>query len=792
MLLLVLSLLAVVRLSPAMPTAAFDDAWPLALDDAAARHLVFGRDVLFTFGPLSAIYTGQYHPRTDRLMVAGGLVVAAALASGLAVVARQGTIFAALLAPLLIASVSVRDPVFMVLPLLLLSVAIGLSQPPDRAAAVPVSRLGVGALVLLTSTDALLSVVKLSFGTEALPLASLAVFALVLRRRIGLAILVVLSYAVSLPGYWTVSGQSLADLPAYIGSVPEILRGYAEGAAYDGPATDIVLYLLAAGLLPALLWRDRSRFAPDGLILLGIGLFATLFVSFKAGFIRHDEHALIALGTLALLPLVLAHALRCSSLACALAVSAVALAVVSHHQVGRAWPSPKATVQQLGAAARGAWLRLDDPGRLPRLFASDLAAYRASVPLPAVSGPTDIYSSGQTVLIANGLDYSPRPALQSFTAWSDAILQADLRHLEGAGGRAPVDNVFFRIEHADRRLPATEDGNSWPALFGEFRVTAFDAPLDTALFQRNRPPAATPIGAIVRSDDGAGIGAVVPLPVSPTGLLWARLDARPTLLGRLVSFLFRPPILSITIDYASGPPEQDRLVPALGRAGFLLGPRVSDTAEMLLLLLPERRTALYRPVSIRLTGAPGTRWLWQRRYRLELRTIALPVQPDLRAAMVVTPQAEPAAADPLGGPAGERCGIDIADDRSMPTGPIAVAGLIRIAGWLVASAVPGGGPDHVLLRFTDPAGRVFGAPAVPRRRPDEAPNGGAGMANRSEFDEIVDMSALHGDYRLTVDTVENGIRRACPMTFGRGRAPAAGPARIAAASDLHLLDETAP
>ena len=132
------------------------------------------------------------------------------------------------------------------------------------------------------------------------------------------------------------SGQSLEDLPGYIRAVPDMLRGYTEGAAHGGAAIDIVLYLLAAAIVAGLFWRDRSRLAPDGWVILRAGLVATVFVSFKAGFIRHDEHAMIALGTLALLPLVLAHALRASSLAAALVTTALALAYVGHHHAGQA------------------------------------------------------------------------------------------------------------------------------------------------------------------------------------------------------------------------------------------------------------------------------------------------------------------------------------------------------------------------------------------------------------------------------------------------------------------------
>jgi hypothetical protein len=53
-------------LMPEMPTTGLDPSWRFALNVAVSPGLVFGRDVLFTFGPLGAIYTQLYSPATDH------------------------------------------------------------------------------------------------------------------------------------------------------------------------------------------------------------------------------------------------------------------------------------------------------------------------------------------------------------------------------------------------------------------------------------------------------------------------------------------------------------------------------------------------------------------------------------------------------------------------------------------------------------------------------------------------------------------------------------------------------
>ncbi len=760
--LLVLCLLAVVWLDPGMPSWQQDAAWPVALDQATVDHLAYGRDVIFTLGPWSVVYTGQYLPGIDRFILEGGGLVSLALAAGLGVAARGGRLWATPFVPLVVATVGLHDPVFVILPLLLLRVAVGLAQPAARPGAIPRNALGVTALLLLACSDALLTFVKLTFGTEALPMVGLSVVALQLGRRTGLALLVVASYAASIVGFWLLVGQRLSDLPAYLGSVPLVIAGYNEGAARDGPWTDVAAYLIGAAVLLVGLWRDRARHSEKGAILLLLGSLFTLFVAFKSGFVRHDEHVLIALGTLAILPVVLSGALRFGSLALALSAGCLALAIVSQHYQGYEWPSYRTGRERLMSAAEGAWERVVKPGLLRWQYGSAMAGWRAAFPLPHVTGPTDIYSSGQTILLANRLDWSPRPALQSFTAFSGAVAKADLDHLEGIGRRPPVQNVFFKVESEGYRVPTMEDGLSWPALLTEFHVDGYDSSLDMAVLRR-RPGVRASVSDGPIFDSGRhAVGETVPIPPSPTGLAWATLDLRPTLLGRLATFLFRPPILSITIRYATGPAEHYHFLSALGRSGFLLAPRITDTAEMLLLLLPERRAAAYRPVSITITGEAGTWWAWRHAYDLQLRAISIPDQPDLRGILVSKPSPV-SVGTASGGPVKRAyaCSIDSVDDVSGPAGPVKVGGLVRIGGWTVLSKAPPAVPDHVVLRLTDPTGHSWQASTLRRWRPDVAEALGNAALSGSGFDAIVDLSGLEGPLRLTVEPERGQQRWSC-------------------------------
>lgn len=765
MLLLPLSLLSVVWLSPDLPYPGQDSAWVLAINQAVADRLAFGRDVIYPLGPWGNVYAGQYHPATDGMMLAGGTVIALALAGGLSALAQGARGWVVLLAPLLVATVGLRDPVFVAIPLLLLALAVAVTRPaPEVALEKWLDRGRAAALLLLTASCALLTTIKGTFGTQAVPMVGLAVLAIVLGRQFRLAALMIVCYAASLAGFWVLAGQRLADFPDYIATMPVVIAGYSEGLAVDGPLSDIIAYLLGSAALLWLVWRSRIPGDPGGNVLLPLGLLFTLFVAFKSGFVRHDEHALIAAGTLAMMPVMLIAALGRRQLMNAVIITLASLAFISHHYPGYEWPSFARGRDRLTTAADGAWTRIADPSRLQRLFDANMAAVRTAMPLPHVAGSTDIYSSGQMALLANGFEWSPRPALQSVTVLSEILAKADLDHLQGAdGNRLPVQNVFYRVESEDNRLRQTQDGLSWPTLLTEFRVDSYDRALETALLRRHPGmPQAAPPGTVL-FDGQHHLGEDVMVPVLPAGLAWAVLDLQPTLAGRLASLLFRPPLLTITIRYANGPVEKFRLVSALARAGFLLTPRVLNTEDMISLLLPERRTSAQRPVSISVTGDSGTRWLWQARFNLRLQAMDIPTQDQVRAMLLPAPLTPaPVAAGNTG--AADACAIDLVNGRPASAKAIEVRGTADLSGWSVISIARGEAPDRVLIRLADAGGHAWEALAQSRPRPDVAGYFVNPALTATGFNARFDVSSLVGAYTATIVGERENSLWQCKLT----------------------------
>jgi hypothetical protein len=79
--------------NPAMPGSRLDASWVMAMNQAVVVHLVFGRDVVFTFGPYASVFTTAYHPSTDMMMMFASVVIVVSYCVALFYIIRPSTVW---------------------------------------------------------------------------------------------------------------------------------------------------------------------------------------------------------------------------------------------------------------------------------------------------------------------------------------------------------------------------------------------------------------------------------------------------------------------------------------------------------------------------------------------------------------------------------------------------------------------------------------------------------------------------------------------------------------------------
>lgn len=586
---------AIVPWWPEMPASALDPSWAMGMNQARVQRLVAGTDIVFTFGPYAMLGTAMYHPQTDTAMMLGCAFLAAAYCLCFARFMRDRDVRAAVLPVIVLLCVSTRDALILSYPLLL---GLTVLSPRGLAGARALRVSEACLLFVLCLPLGLLPLIKGTFGIASV--ATLVVMAawFVGRRAFLAAAITVSASFVALLVFWVVSGSPVAALLPYFANLRFIVGGYGDAMALSGPFTEVVAVGLAALLVLGLSLFERSQMRTTAFV----GVFCAAFVglAFKAGLIRHDDvHLFIALDLLALLASFRFVQTKSRALAGALAGTLI-LSVVLHAR----YPMSGVTepFRRTTSLARGIVARLHGTAVLDARYRQAMARVRDESPLPALSGTTDTYPIEQAALFASNNRWAPRPVFQSYSAYTPELLEMNRRHLSG---KSAPDNVFFSIDPMDDRLPSLDDSTSWPILLRSYVSTGRSG--ERLVLRRKGAAADLPDLSYDRVIEGTlQTSFAVPAGQGP---IFARVDMKPTWLGRMASLAFKPPMLWIETRQANGKLRVFRFVPGIGQAGFLVSPLVTDIAQFSRLQsgdpLRDREV-----VSFRIIAGTGGRWLW--------------------------------------------------------------------------------------------------------------------------------------------------------------------------------------
>ncbi|MFG1398092.1 hypothetical protein [Roseixanthobacter pseudopolyaromaticivorans] len=601
---------ALVPLAPIFPIATLGSGWQLGMNAATSQGLV-GRPLTFTFGPFASIYSALYLPETDGLAIFGGVLLAATAIGALLALVGPGAWLPAVGFALFLSLVD-KDPQLMAVPLLALLLAYRLSSPIPampgqnwRKMIFPLMMPALAMLVLVKGTSAIAAVSTVLLAATMLAWAG--------RRRLALGCLAI--FTVCIPIFWIVSYQEISALPSYFISEWYIISGYPDAMSLPGPYWQMVILLLAGAFLYIFQLRHLKGGGTGKLLLLGLALL--LFLGFKEGFVRQGGRHPSAAAGIALLVgwagMLLGGPRR--------ARLGLGVTFVCWLAITLAWKPATEILRPFFRAGEGLYVRLAHAGYLDAQYLDSIGKIRAAAPLPALKGPTDVYSFTQAALLAAGLEWRPRPVLQSYSAYTPELLQRDADHLTGP--QAP-HNIIFSIQPIDGRLPMLDDGNSWPLLLSLYHPVQFVhlAPygVDAVILQRRATPGSFDLAPL--SAESYGFGQRVDLPRGPNAVIWAQVDISPSLIGRFWGILYKSPRLFITYYFPDGTEREFRYIYRMGETGFVISPIVGGASDFA--ALPKGTPDAPRPVSISIRSEGPASWLWQPLYRMRLYQLTFP------------------------------------------------------------------------------------------------------------------------------------------------------------------------
>ena len=727
---LILTILIFTAFEPLLPDPAFDGSWRYAVAAAAARSMPFGRDFVFTFGPLGMLYSGFRLPSQDALYLGLHTLLSAGLFAGFLLSSRPARRPALILLPVVVAASVTPDAIFFVLPLSLVTGC-------TRRNLSPVTRGTV--VVLVAACDGLLPLIK---GTMSLPVGACTVIAtgLLARERSAWALVVPSVTVVTFLSAWSGVGQHLTDIPIYLSTQSEIAAGYTDAMSVFGAVSGVAIFVAFAVAI-VVPWAAGAM--PGQRIAIATATTLVAFVAFKAGFVRDDGHSLISASALSLLGLLLFVQASPGLSVLGLALGVAGWACVAHADMDI---SPRAIASRftdaLSESIHSIRDRVRHPGRTFAPFEQRRAEIADLFERPEDDGFYDVYPTGQTPLLASGLPWAPRPIIQSYSAYTPALSAMNAAHLTGSD--AP-DNVMFDVMSLDNRYPSLDDGLSWLALLSRYDHRGFFA--GTSHLARSAVARSTAVEAPFLNRSVA-FGEEVRLPPTPSEPVWAKLDFRLTPLGHLGSALFKAPELLIDVTYQGGAARTYRIVAGEGSAGFLLSPTVGSARDFIALklgvddLLSDKVVRSFR---MRQNFAYP---LWGERFDATLSRLVVEADAadydDLRGTAVLGPSL---TSLPVAG----ECGLDSVAGRDAEQGLVRVSSAsIAIEGWAMLSTTAKTENFGVRLALVDGAGRTSYAAGTKVKRRDLDKYFQLSSDARVAFSSPVDLRQLHGTFALSV------------------------------------------
>ncbi len=419
---------------------------------------------------------------------------------------------------------------------------------------------------------------------------------------------------------WMLCRQNPLNLPAYFVHSLEISSGYQQAMGIDGgwPALWKAL-VVGAGLVFYVLWhlwkqRDKA-FAFAGCLMLA----AFLYLSWKHGFVRADGH-MIGYFYAALLPITAFPVLLKDEACMAWMRRWLMLPLGVLCLFGLYNALSGVITETLGVFQGRVFGNVYNALNLDKLrsgYNDRLGEQRGAGDMPKTraiigNGSVDVLGYEQSAAIFNRFNYQPRPVFQSYTVYTPKLARLNYEHF--AGDRAP-DFALVKMHSLDGRLTSIDDAAVLALLM--YRYEYVHTEKTYQLWRKRADPfdpaeyAPTPL--VSRT---VAIGELWDIAEhSADRNLWVTIDARPSLLGRARTFLYKPPVLSLVVVDTNGNRSSYRLPAPMGRAGFILSPLIEDLLGLVNFSGgdPERRVA-----QVGLELAPEDRKFYQASAQIEL------------------------------------------------------------------------------------------------------------------------------------------------------------------------------
>jgi hypothetical protein len=585
-----IGLIALSLLNLGAPTAiGLDPTWTQALGYAVKNNLQAGVDYIFTYGPLGYFAAfSSYDPALFDAFIAWQLIESLFLAACFVAIGSQieGKIEQFIYYFLLIVVISLFTGHGAIHFLAISGATVLAITILDK------SRISQGqSMTILGIILLYLAIVSLTKFTNFV-LVGVSMFAITIAvwytYSFLLAIATALTFAIFLFAIWLASGQALLNFPLFILNSLEMSSGYSEAMSFKFTPVELTLAVIYLGVMGLMILlavipkpRQFNRFVVAGFVVL------SLFLVWKAGFVRQGLHQIMFFNVALILPFFLAYNKNMNAIGLlsyrGLRLLAIGLALAGLFSIAKPPPlnyQPHNFLGQWNKRIVDNFYNLTHLSAFQEKREQRRAELQRKYALPTIraqvgSSTVDVFSWEQWIVFLNELNWHPRPVFHSYAAYTPSLIAINGHFY--ASDKAP-EFVIFLVQAIDDQYPWMNDHEALKILLRDYQPLL----LEKGYLLLKRKPRGQGLVANGKTmlTQTIHINESLDIRTLSDKQLLLHLEIQKSILGQFYSLLYRLPEIYLEIVTTDEKTLSYRIIPKMTQGHFVINPLIRSQFEL--------------------------------------------------------------------------------------------------------------------------------------------------------------------------------------------------------------------
>jgi hypothetical protein len=562
---------------PRFPSNELDPSWSMVLSYALNQNLQFGKDIIFTYGPLGFLMGGTYAGIHFYSHIVWQFFCAAVFAWVIMRTARTlspARSFFYYFYFLLLATIF--DDAFHGVVVLLIGLDIIREAPHDKKLLPSAMSAFLGIISLIKFSDLLLS---------AIAMGCTSVYDVVHKRH-WRALIVATVYGLSFIAIWTAVGQNPLNIPLYISNSLEITRGYNEGEAWEvtnrvfnlGLAT--ALLLISYSVLYYIVHPNKIKSA------FLVSLFgASLYLQWKHGFVQPNTFHVVGFFIFGLFPIMALPASLEDNERAQKTKNLLLLSAGMTSLLGVYFARPELIISSFYSWPDRMVGNVESIIRLPRLHAIYQERWQADqfrFDMPHVkrevgAASLDVLGYQQGIALYNHFRYTPRPIFQSYSVYTPRLIQANVDFFKSESG---PEYVLQRYQTIANRFPSLDEARVLNIILVNYTFVFAE---NGYLLWKKQANSTSKVSFIpkLQHEQKLRFNERIELGELQYGNVWIAVKYDASFLGAIRALLYKPPSVRITVFDRNSTVGSFNLVGTMAKDGFLLNPLIENQFDLL-------------------------------------------------------------------------------------------------------------------------------------------------------------------------------------------------------------------